>query len=175
MFFAANGARFGYRATIWASAGYHIATWLITFTIGLGFAFSKGQFPQAFSVLKILGSIYILWLAWKMYKSSAPQHQGEALPAGFIDGAMILLLNPKAYVIIALLYSQFLPPAQASNTMLILWITTIFTLNNLIAFTLWTILGDVISSQFTKENSSRYINILFSLILAGVALWMLLS
>lgn len=175
MFFAANGARFGYRATLRASAGYHFATWLITTIIGMGLAFSMGEFPQAFILLKIMGSLYIFFLAWKMYNSGALKHQNNAQPAGFIDGVMLLILNPKAYVIIALMYAQFLPLSEASNINLIFWIATIFTLNNLIAFTLWTVLGDVISSQFRNTTSTRRINILFSLILAGVALWMLIS
>ena len=36
MFFAANGARFGFAATVPSNIGYHIATWLVTVAIGLG-------------------------------------------------------------------------------------------------------------------------------------------
>lgn len=36
MFFAANGARFGFAATVPSNIGYHIATWLVTVVIGLG-------------------------------------------------------------------------------------------------------------------------------------------
>ena len=35
MFFAANGARFGFAATVPSNIGYHIATWLVTVVIGL--------------------------------------------------------------------------------------------------------------------------------------------
>ena len=38
MFFAAIGARFGTRASFEASAGYHVATWIVTFAVGYGFA-----------------------------------------------------------------------------------------------------------------------------------------
>jgi len=36
LFFAANGARFGLRATLPALAGYHLLTWIVTCAIGLG-------------------------------------------------------------------------------------------------------------------------------------------
>ena len=42
MFFAANGARFGFRPTISANVGYHIATWVVTFAIGLGCGGQQG-------------------------------------------------------------------------------------------------------------------------------------
>ena len=38
MFFAANGARFGFLNTLSANFGYHLATIIITFLIGFGFS-----------------------------------------------------------------------------------------------------------------------------------------
>lgn len=63
MFFAANGARFGFRATIPANAGYHLATWLATTAIGFGFLAAMAEFPGVFAGLKLAGSLYVLWLA----------------------------------------------------------------------------------------------------------------
>ena len=38
MFFAANGARFGFVNTLSATFGYHLATIIVTFLIGFGFS-----------------------------------------------------------------------------------------------------------------------------------------
>ena len=43
-----------------------------------------------------------------------------AQKAGFVDGALLLLLNPKAYVIILLMFSHFLDGQSADNTQLII-------------------------------------------------------
>ncbi len=69
MFFAANGARFGYRATIPANVGYHVATRLVTAAIGFGFLAAIAKFPRHFSILKVVGSLYVLWIAWKMIRA----------------------------------------------------------------------------------------------------------
>ena len=65
------------------------------------------------------------------------------------DGAVLLILNPKAYLIIALMFTQF--PCSQLRTLarpsLILWIATVFTLNNLVAFTVWTIAGDLLEPR----------------------------
>jgi len=37
VFLAANSARFGLRATIPANIGYHLATWIVTVAMSVGF------------------------------------------------------------------------------------------------------------------------------------------
>ncbi len=175
MFFAANGARFGFQATLWANLGYHIATWLVTFAIGFGFIAAMDQFPQVFVALKIAGSMYVLWMAWKLFQSSTLDGEKTARPAGFGDGAILLLFNPKAYVIIALMFAQFLTPSEVGRASAVLLITTVFTLNNFVAFAIWTVAGDAISRQFRTPSSAQRLNFLFSVVLAGVAVWMLFS
>jgi len=94
-------------------------------------------------------------------------------PATFLDGAVLLLLNPKAYVIIALMFTQFLPEAGAERGGPVMMITTVFTLNNLIAFTVWTVLGDRLAVFFAHDGSARALNRGFGAVLAAVAVWML--
>lgn len=171
LFFAANGARFGFRATLSATAGYHVATWLVTVAIGLGFASLLAAAPQVFVLLRWVGAGYVLWLAWGLARAGAAG-QGQARPAGFGDGVLLLLLNPKAYVIIALMFSQFLTAAAGWG--MVLLIASVFTLNNLVAFSAWTLLGDRIGRLFAASGG-RGMNLLFGGILAAVAVWMLLG
>ncbi|WP_284165092.1 hypothetical protein [Frigidibacter sp. SD6-1] len=51
-------------------------------------------------------------------------------------------------------------------------ITTIFTLNNLAAFTAWTLAGDRIASRFRDRHSAQWLNLSFGLMLAALAIWM---
>ena len=172
MFFAASGTRFGLRATLRATTGYHVATFGVTLPIGLGFSSALVAAPQAFAVVKIAGSLYVLWLAWKLGTAGRPG-QLEAKPATFRDGAVLLLLNPKAYVIIALMFSQFL--TVTSSTVQVTVISAVFTLNNLVAFTLWTTIGDRLGRTFRSEDRAPYLNATFGGILAVVGVWMLVS
>lgn len=175
MFFAANGARFGFRATLPANVGYHIATWIVTAAIGFGFLAAIEQFPQLFTLLKIAGSLYVLWIAWKMLKAGAFEGAEDAKPATFTDGAVLLLLNPKAYVIIALMFTQFLTHSGTNTFATVVLITTVFTVNNLLAFSVWTLVGDRIASLFRSPDSAKRLNLLFGTVLAFVAIWMLLA
>lgn len=175
MFFAANGARFGLASTIPASAGYHVATVIVTALIGLGFARAADLSPALFTVVKFAGSAYVLWLALKLMRAGRLDHAAEARPAGFVDGAVLLLLNPKAYVIIAAMFTQFIPAGATGAVTLVLAISVLFTFNNLVAFTAWTALGDRISARFRDAGEARRLNVVFGAMLALVAVWMLLS
>jgi threonine/homoserine/homoserine lactone efflux protein len=174
MFFAAIGARFGLRASLPASAGYHVATWGVTFAIGYGFMQVLAARPAIFTGLTWAGAAYVLWLAWAFLRAGPTDAQIDAAPAGFIDGVVLLILNPKAYVIIALMFTQFLSPDAADFQVMLLVITTVFTLNNLAAFTVWTLLGDGLGHMFRTQRHARILNIAFGVALIGVAAWMLL-
>lgn len=173
MFFAANGARFGVAATMPANAGYHVATWIVTVGIGLGFAAMVERSPASFTVVKWVGSAYVLYLAWTFFRAGTIENAGDARPAGFMDGVVLLMLNPKAYLIIALMFSQFLVGTHADNTAAVIWIATIFTLNNLLAFVTWAVVGDRIAARFRSEADARNLNLFFGAVLAAVAFWMM--
>lgn len=87
-----------------------------------------------------------------------------------------MILNPKAHVIILLMFSQFLPlgGAEGAGRILpVLWIAGVFTLNNLLAFVIWTLAGDRLAARFRDRAGARRLNAILGLMLAGVALWML--
>jgi threonine/homoserine/homoserine lactone efflux protein len=172
LFFAAIGARNGAFASLPASAGYHLATWIVTFAVGFGFASLVTRFPFAFAIIKYAGSAYVLWLAWKFFRAGTSQSEIEDRSATFMDGAILLVLNPKAYLIIVLMFTQFLPPTARNFTSLVFYITTIFTLNNFVAFFIWALLGDGLARLFREERHARNINITFALLLVVIAVWM---
>jgi threonine/homoserine/homoserine lactone efflux protein len=174
LFFAANGARFGVLATAPASAGYHVATFLVTLAIGLGFGAAMQGAPGLAMALRIAGAAYVIWLALGFLRAGPMDEGATARRATFRDGAVLLALNPKAYVIVGLMFSQFLTPANRSPG-LVLAIAAIFTLNNLIAFLVWTVAGDALGRAFRSQAAARPLNIVFGLSLAGVAVWMLLG
>lgn len=175
MVFAANGARFGFSATIPANAGYHIATLAVTIAIGLGFAAALERFPTAFHTLKIAGALYVLWLAAKLIRSGILEGSAQPQPVSFWGGIVLLVFNPKAYVIIALMFTQFLGTSEGNPLLPVLLIATLFTLNNLVAFSLWAWMGDAIARRFRTPESAARLNLLFGTLLAATALWMLIA
>lgn len=151
MVFAANGAAFGVRAIWPALAGYHLATFAVTLPIGLGFGAVTAWVPAVMGPMRVAGA--------RAAGQAAPR------PAGFRDGVMLLVLNPKAYLIIALMFTQF--PQHP------VWVTTVFTANNALAFIGWAMRGRALGRLFTKPRAARVLNIGLAAMLAGVAIWIL--
>lgn len=164
MVFAANGAAFGVRAILPALLGYHLATFAATLPIGLGFGAVTAWVPAVMGPMRVAGAVYVIWLAWKLAGARAAG-QAAPRPAGFRDGVMLLVLNPKAYLIIALMFTQF--PQHP------VWVTTVFTANNALAFIGWAMMGRALGRLFTKPRAARVLNIGLAAMLAGVAIWIL--
>jgi threonine/homoserine/homoserine lactone efflux protein len=173
MFFAINGARFGFGNTLTANFSYHLATWIVTYAIGLAFLSGLSETPEFLLPLKYAGSIYIAYLSFKLFRAGAIDGTSEAKPANFLDGALLLVLNPKAYVIIFLLFTQFLTVTNSEKHLYLIAVTTLFTLNNCIAFTVWTILGDQLLKKFRNPKNARILNKIFGASLFLVGVWIL--
>ena len=171
MFFAALGARYGVIATLPANLGYHLATLIVSFGIGMGFSIVLDSDSTVFVLIQKLGAVYILWLAWKLYRSHADINLALAQPAGPMDGIILLLLNPKGYLIMALMFSQF-PSTSMIGTASV---AALFTLNNMLAFLVWTMAGQTLTRIFNSPRAAHRLNTGFALCLAGVALWLLIG
>ena len=74
---------------------------------------------------------------------------------------LYFIFNPKAYVIISLMFTIFLDGSQ--SLIRIILISTIFTVNNCVSFTLWTLFGDLLGAKFRNEKYSKILNKIFSL------------
>lgn len=175
LFFAANGARFGFWRTMPANLGYHTATLAVTVAIGLGFDQIASSAPTLLAIVRYAGAAYVLYLAWRLASSGTSQTAVDARSAGFVDGAVLLLLNPKAYLIMALLFTQFGAATGPHPIGLVLWISVVFTLNNMICFLIYAGLGDRLAAQWRDPASARRLNLTFAAILLAVAIWMLLG
>lgn len=172
MVFAAMGARHGLRGTWRASLGYHVATWCVTLAIGIGFDAALVERPAVARVVQLVGALYVFWLAWGLWRSGAVQGNPTAAPAmGFGGGAVLLIFNPKAYMIIALMFTQF---AQAPGLGTV-GVATVFTLNNMLAFALWAAVGATLMRLWARPDASVWINRILAVMLAAVALWMALG
>ena len=171
MFFAALGARYGLAATLPANLGYHLATFIVSFAIGAGFSIALAPDSHAFALIQTLGAVYVLWLAWKLYRSYSGPALADTRPAGAKEGAVLLLLNPKGYLIMALLFSQFPSHTLTGTTT----VAALFTLNNMVAFLVWTTAGQTLARLFHSPRAAHRLNTGFAACLALVALWLLFA
>ena len=104
-----SGLKFGFLKTIPHMSGITIGhvLQLILVCFGLGKIFQI--FPQLQQILKILCSLYLLYLGYKIIGSFNKVTENDARPLKFYEAALFQIINPKAWTISSMAASSFLP------------------------------------------------------------------
>ncbi len=132
--------------------------------------------PAAYDAIRYAGAAYLLFLAWKAFRSSgamlAPAMGGRSLSfaAAFRQGLLTNLLNPKVALFVLALFPQFVPPQQAGIVWKFLVLATIldvigFAVNSLVilgAHGVGRLLG-------RSRRLSRLPNLLLGTVFTGIA------
>ena len=108
-----QGLRSGPRAALAASAGVALGGMVHTTLAGLGLGAVILALPWAFDVIRWVGVIYLLYLAWGAFRSHASaQATGREMTAwrAFGAGLMVNLANPKVILFVLAFVPQFVVP-----------------------------------------------------------------
>ena len=105
----ASGLKFGFIKTIPHMSGITIGhvLQLILVCLGLGKIFLI--FPQLQNILKILCSLYLLYLGYKIIGSFSKIKEDNSRPLKFHEAGLFQIVNPKAWTISSMIASGFLP------------------------------------------------------------------
>ena len=105
----ASGLKFGFFKTIPHMSGITIGhiLQLILVCLGLGKIFQI--FPDLQNILKIICSIYLLYLGYKIIGSFSKIKEDGSRPLKFHEAALFQIVNPKAWTISSMAASGFLP------------------------------------------------------------------
>ncbi|WP_413699142.1 LysE family translocator [Psychromonas sp. KJ10-10] len=160
----ASGAQFGYRKTLPHIFGIIIGVALLLLSILLGLGFIFELFPTLNDVLKVLGSAYLFWLAWKIATASTQLGSKETLntaitaqPQTIFQVALFQFVNPKAWAMAIGSISSF----TLSGEKYIesgLSIMLCFAVMGFIAISLWTYLGVAIARVLTTYKRQKLFN-----------------
>lgn len=135
-----SGARFGIRATIPHLAGIVAGTFILNLLAILGLKPLLDQWPQLLLVLKVVGSIWLLMIGWKMAHASAIHAESEEKPMQFLPALMFQFANPKAISATLALVSLVLIAIDQSPALL-WWVMAIIPILSLLSILPWAIAG----------------------------------
>jgi len=91
-----SGARFGLRATIPHLIGIVVGTCILNLLMILGLKPLIVQWPQLLLLLKVVGSIWLIIIGWKMAHASGVSSVSEEKPMAFFAAVLFQFANPKA-------------------------------------------------------------------------------
>ncbi|MCE8032221.1 MAG: LysE family translocator [Halomonas sp.] len=107
----ASGANYGFMRTLPHMFGILGGCFLLFSGIALGLGLIFERYPAVQMTLRVIGSAYLLYLAWKIATAPPPdlRHKGEGRPLSFWQAAAFQFANPKAWVMGLALMAGFLP------------------------------------------------------------------
>jgi threonine/homoserine/homoserine lactone efflux protein len=108
----ANSLARGTKAGLLTILGTEIAMLSMVFIVAIGMDAVMAAVSEAFTVIKLVGAAYLIWIGWKMFNSTGRLEMGRAgdrLPLAryMWQGALINWSNPKTLLFLGAFLPQF--------------------------------------------------------------------
>ena len=159
-----SGFNFGFKKTIPLMLGV-ILGWTTMLTImasGLIIIFQKYIFLQ--SIIKILGTIFLIYLAYKIAFSSANDSENIKKPVLFFDTFLFQFINPKGVMVAMIAVSTFIDVQNnylrdATIVIITYFFMAVFSVSS------WCLLGKYLRKFATSKNFIKKFNYIMSFLL----------
>jgi len=174
---AASGIGFGLKRTVPHMLGVWAGFALLILTCGLGIGALLMQTPAAATALKVAGSGYLVFLAWKLrgnlLAAGAAGAGARARPMSFTAAAAFQFANPKAWLMGVTAASVFLP-GLGSDWQALLLLCLVVSGVNFPCITSWAVLGSTIRARLADPVwQRRFSGVMVLLTLyAAVSIWL---
>jgi cysteine/O-acetylserine efflux protein len=126
-------------------------------------------FPAFEGILRVIGALYILWLAFHTLRASYAFEEDEQTSLGFSQGLVLQVLNPKLIVYGLTLYSTFLTGVVADYAHLLLS-ALIITAVGSCSISSWAVLGATIRAHLDHPRVKQVLNTALFLLLVYTAI-----
>lgn len=170
----ASGVNFGFRRTLPHMAGIVAGGISLFLAVGLGLGAIIQTFPELHFVLKIAGSAYLLYLAWKIANSRSMKssNKGDATkPLTFAQAALFQWINPKAWVMALTVFALYANPMFPFGS--VLFITAVLSAMTLPCISTWAGFGVALRGYLDDPVRLKWFNIAMGLLLAA-SIWPML-
>ncbi|MFP3019386.1 MAG: LysE family translocator [Arsenophonus sp.] len=164
LLFTSSGAQYGLWNSIPLMFGIILGIQIILFISAASFSVFLFS-PKLQITMKIIGSFYLLWIAWKLVTSHYVQINRKTQVVKSIkwyQGTLLQFLNPKSWMIVLGAVSSYSTSDNYINSILI--ITFVMFIVNLIGSFIWISFGSLINILlFRRENSCFIFNLTMSI------------
>ncbi len=121
-----NALRLGWRGSLPGIAGVAAGAAVVAGISATSLGLLLAQSALAFTVIKLLGAAYLVWLGFKLWR--APTHGWtdtaqapvQSPRRRFLEGLTLQFTNPKAIIFFLSILPQFVDPARAAGPQLLL-------------------------------------------------------
>ena len=103
------GANFGAKRALPFINGIMVGLTTTLTSLSLGFGAILTAFPAVYTAMKVVGFSYIVYLAYKIVRSTKAVSAKESTYIGFVKAVGFQFINPKAWIVGATLTTTLIP------------------------------------------------------------------
>ncbi len=170
------GAQFGWRKASIHVLGASVAYVLVVFICGVALGEMSQGIPLLVPVMRWVGSLYLLYLAVRILLTkdlglnSNPQMAMKAL---FVQGSLIQLLNPKAWIFASSGVSLYVLN-QVNTHSALGWLCSLSLVICFIGVGVWAVLGQSVAQWLNSPRRQRWFQLILAAMLcvSMVIIWM---
>ncbi len=156
----ASGANFGFRRSIPHILGIILgmASMLLGLAAGLNVLFE--EFPIIHQGLKVVGALFLFYLAWRIATAQGRlnQESADGRPLTLLEAMLFQFVNPKAWLINISALATF-STAGPEYWHSALWIVLVFTLVMLNTLPFWTSFGVFVGRLLSTPRALKRFNL----------------
>ena len=170
---SASGVVFGFNRTLPHLLGVTVGFTLLLVVCASGVGVLLVELPAAALILKVFGTVYLLYLAWTFRNALAPQtEQATARPLKFAEAVAFQFVNPKAWIMGLTAGSVFVPDLEPRYLALALMVA-VFSIVNLPCIATWAALGATLKRWLTRDRWRRLFSGAIALltVYSVIAMW----
>jgi len=164
-----SGFNFGVLKTIPHMLGVIFGFTFLVSVMNFGLINIFQKFPVMQEILKYTGSLFLIYLAYKISFSKSNSDNLTKNPVKFIETFFFQFINPKSVIVAIIMVSTYV---EKGRNFLIysFWVIGVAFLFAVISITFWTLLGKFLRRFATNEKFIKRFNYVMSfLLLACIA------
>lgn len=167
-----SGINYGVKGTIAFVAGATAGFTLLLLLLGLGLAEVIISYPNILTVIKGVGTAFLLYLAYKLATAKGEMAINEASRPSFLEGVLMQWLNPKAWLACLTGLAAF---TKADDVNSLIFFATIYFVICFFGVGIWSLIGNQLKMLLHNQKHLRLVNIMMGALLSGLALFVLFS
>ena len=162
-----SGFNFGIKKTIPLILGVGLGYTTLVIIINFALISTFKQFPIIQEIIRILGTFFLIYLAYKIAVSNTSQEEIKKNPVSFFDTFIFQFVNPKGVMAALTLISKFV--SESNYLMTSIMVIIVCSATAFLSITTWTFLGKFLRKFATNNSFIKRFNYAMSfLILACI-------
>lgn len=163
-----SGLTFGYKRTIPHALGINFGFPFMVVCVGLGIGKLFELYPFIYTVLKLAGISYMVWMAWHIAntKGSLETKNKKDKPFTFIQAALFQWVNPKAWIMAVTSTAAFITDHEMAFIQVMI-ISCIYFICALVSTNAWAVGGLALRHFIRNEKWVQIFNITMAILILG--------